>query len=132
MFRDRLYQYCLMLYVNNVYYYCVNRESYPYNWDAVQLVFSFELSPCRSSPHPPFFIFTFTVHTFIGNNNKLLPYPLYVLVHHSSFSMLFPHKLNKSYLRFHNPTHFAKCSVGRHCCHTYTQCIMGITASFWT
>jgi hypothetical protein len=25
----------LMLYVNNLYYNCVNRESYPYNWDVI-------------------------------------------------------------------------------------------------
>jgi hypothetical protein len=35
MFRDWLYRYWLMLYVNNLYYNCVNRESYPYNWDVI-------------------------------------------------------------------------------------------------
>jgi len=43
-----------------------------------------------SPPPPPIFMFTFTVHTFIGDNNKLLPYPLYVLVHHSSFYVISP------------------------------------------
>jgi hypothetical protein len=35
IFRDWLYHYWLMLYVNNLYYNCVNRETYPYNWDVV-------------------------------------------------------------------------------------------------
>jgi hypothetical protein len=35
MFRDWLYHYWLILYVNNLYYNCVNRESYPYNWDVI-------------------------------------------------------------------------------------------------
>ena len=38
MFRDWLYHYWLMLYVNNLHYNCVNRESYPYNWDVVDQV----------------------------------------------------------------------------------------------
>ena len=50
----------------------------------------FPLNSHRVVTPSPFFMFTVTVHTIIGDNNKLLPYSLYLLVHHSSFHVISP------------------------------------------